>query len=73
MDNDREAVYNYIMNADGMIKMSTFAIFEGVVNKDYVVVHSAPPRITREIVSRFKMVSMSEQGMLIPLAKKESK
>lgn len=73
MDNDRKAVYEYLMDADGMIKMSTFAIFDGVVNKDYVVVHSAPPRITREIVTRFKMVSMSEQGMLIPLAKKESK
>lgn len=73
MDNDRKAVYEYLMDADGMIKMSTFAIFDGVVNKDYVVVHSAPPRVTREIVTRFKMVSMSEQGMLIPLAKKESK
>jgi hypothetical protein len=73
MDNDRNEVYGYIMNADGMIKMSTFAIFDGVVNKDYVVVHSAPPRVTREIITRFKMVSVSEQGMLIPLAKKESK
>jgi len=73
MDNDRNEVYGYIMNADGMIKMSTFAIFDGVVNKDYVVVHSAPPGVTREIITRFKMVSVSEQRMLIPLAKKESK
>lgn len=73
MDNDRREAYEYFMNADGLVRLSTFAIFEGVVNKDYIVVHSAPPRITREIVTRFKMVSVSEQGMLIPLAKKESK
>jgi len=72
MDNDRKAVYDFIMNADGMIKMSTFAIFDGVVNKDYIVIHSAPPRVVRELVSFCKMVSMSEQGMLIPLTKKES-
>ncbi|QNR52030.1 hypothetical protein phiRKBJ001_88 [Streptomyces phage phiRKBJ001] len=73
MDNDREAVYNYIMNAEGLIKMSTFAIFDGVVNKDYIVIHSAPPRVVRELVGFCKMVSMSEQGLLIPLNKKESK
>lgn len=73
MDNDRNEVYNYFMNCDGMVKLSTFAIFEGVVNKDYIVVHSAPPRIMREIMGFMKMVSMSEQGLLIPLTKKESK
>lgn len=73
MDNNRRDVYEYFMNADGMIKMSTFAIFDGVVNKDYVVVHSAPPRVTREIITRFKMVSISEQGLMIPLDKKESR
>lgn len=72
MDNDRKAVYDYIMNADGLIKMSTFAIFDGVVNRDYVVIHSAPPRVVRELVAFCKMVSMSEQGLLIPLAKKEN-
>jgi len=71
MDNDRKAVYDYIMNADGLIKMSTFAIFDGVVNKDYVVIHSAPPRIVRELVGFCKMVSMSEHGLLIPVTKKE--
>jgi hypothetical protein len=73
MDNDRKAVYDYIMNAEGMIKMSTFAIFDGVVNKDYIVIHSAPPRVVRELVGFCKMVSMSEQGLLIPLTKKEAK
>lgn len=72
MDNDRKAVYEYIMNADGTIKMSTFAIFDGVVNKDYVVIHSAPPRVLRELIGFCKMVSMSEQGLLIPLTKKGS-
>lgn len=72
MDNDRKAVYEYIMNSGSQIKMSTFAIFNGVVNHDYVVVHSAPPRVIRELVGFCKMVSMSEQGLLIPVTKKES-
>lgn len=72
MDNDRKAVYEYIMNSGSQIKMSTFAIFNGVINHDYVVVHSAPPRVIRELVGFCKMVSMSEQGLLIPVTKKES-
>lgn len=72
MDNDRKAVYEYIMNSGSQIKMSTFAIFNGVVNHDYVVIHSAPPRVIRELVGFCKMVSMSEQGLLIPVTKKES-
>lgn len=73
MDNDRRAVYEYLMNSGSQIKMSTYAIFNGVINHDYVVVHSAPPRVVRELVGFCKMVSMSEQGLLIPVTKKESK
>ena len=73
MDNDRKAVYDYLMNCGVAVKMSTFAIFDGVINTDYVVVHNAPPRVVRELVGFCKMVSMSEQGLLIPLTKKESK
>lgn len=72
MDNDRKAVYEYIMNCGLVVKMSTAAIFDGVVNKDYVVIHSAPPRVVRELVGFCKMVSMSEQGLLIPVTKRES-
>jgi len=72
MDNDRKAVYEYLMNCGLVVKMSTAAIFDGVVNKDYVVIHSAPPRVVRELVGFCKMVSMSEQGLLIPVTKRES-
>jgi hypothetical protein len=72
MDNDRRAVYEYLMNCGMVVKVSTAAIFDGVVNKDYVVVHSAPPRVVRELVGFCKMVSMSEQGLLIPVTKRES-
>lgn len=72
MDNDRRALYEYLMNSGSQIKMSTYAIFDGVVNHDYVVVHSAPPRVVRELVGFCKMVSMSEQGLLIPVTKKET-
>lgn len=73
MDNDRKAVYEYLMNSGSQIKMSTYATFNGVINHDYVVIHSAPPRVVRELVGFCKMVSMSEQGLLIPVTKKESK
>ncbi|QAX93034.1 hypothetical protein SEA_ROONEY_88 [Streptomyces phage Rooney] len=72
MDNDRKAVYEYLMNCGLAVKVSTAAIFDGVVNKDYVVVHSAPPRVVRELVGFCKMVSMSEQGLLIPVTKRET-
>src|SRR5690349_22880443 len=54
MDNDRKAVYDYIMNADGLIKMSTFAIFDGVVNKDYVrsEEHTSELQSRRDLVCR---------------------
>lgn len=73
MDNDRKAVYEYLMNCQSQVKVSTFAIFNGVVNHDYVVVHSAPPRVVRELVGMLNMVSLREDGgLLIPVTKKES-
>jgi hypothetical protein len=72
MGNDRETVYRYFMECGLAVKLSTFANFDGVINTDYVVVHNAPPRIVREIVSFCKMVSLTEQGLMIPLDKKES-
>lgn len=71
MENDREQVYNYFMNRRLPVKFSTYAIFDGVLNFDYVVVHSAPPKVMAEIMGFCKMVSLTEQGMLIPLSKKK--
>lgn len=73
MDNDRKAVFEYFMECGAMVSLTTAAIFDGVVNKDYVVVHSAPPRVMKEIMGFMNMVSLSPQGLLVPLAKKESK
>lgn len=72
MDNDRRDVYEYFMNCKSQVKMSTYAIFNGIIDHDYIVVHSAPPRVMKEILGTMKMVSLSEQGLLIPLAKKRS-
>jgi hypothetical protein len=73
MDNDRETVYKYFMNCKSQVKLSTYALFNGVVNHDYIVVHSAPPRVVRELVGMLNMVSLREDGgLLIPLTK-ESK
>lgn len=71
MDNDREEVYNYFMNCKATVRMSTYATFDGVINTDYIVVHNAPPRVVTEIVGAMKMVSLTEQGLMIPLAKKK--
>ncbi|QKY78630.1 hypothetical protein SEA_DRYAD_92 [Streptomyces phage Dryad] len=72
MENDRRTVYEYFMTCNSQVKFSTFAIFNGVVNHDYIVVHSAPPRVMRELVGMLQMVSLREDGLLIPLTK-ESK
>lgn len=73
MDNDRETVFKYFMNCKSQVKLSTYVVFNGVVSHDHIVVHSAPPRVVREIVTTFKMVSLREDGgLLIPL-NKESK
>jgi len=72
MDNDRRTVYEYFMNCKSQVKFSTFALFNGIVNHDYIVVHSAPPRVMRELVGMLNMVSLREDGLLIPLTK-ESK
>lgn len=67
MPNDREQVYNYFMKRRLPVKLSTYAIFDGVLNFDYIVVHSAPPKVMAEIFGFCKMVSLTEQGLLIPL------
>lgn len=70
MANDRRKVYEYFMNANTTVKMSTYAELNGIVSHDYVVVHSAPPRVVKEIVSSMQMVSLREDGgLLIPLNK----
>lgn len=74
MDNDRRKAYEYFMNCQSQVKLSTYVLFNGVVNHDYIVVHSAPPRVVKEIIGTFNMVSLREDGgLLIPLTKKESK
>jgi hypothetical protein len=66
--NDRQAVYNYLMVCGPLVKVSTGAVIKGMVHADYVVVHDAPPRVTREIISNFKGVGLTEGlGLLIPL------
>lgn len=70
MDNERAQVWEYFANCKSQVKMSTYAIFNGIVDHDYIVVHSAPPRVMKEIVGTMNMVSLTEQGLLIPLTKR---
>lgn len=68
--NDRAEVFNYFANCRSQVKLSTFAMFNGIINHDYVVVHAAPPRVVREIVGTMTMVQLKEDGLYIPLTPK---
>lgn len=66
--NERQDVYAYFMACGPGVKMSTYAVIKGMVNADYIVVHDAPPRITREIITTFTGVGLTEgMGLLIPV------
>lgn len=65
--NDRQAVYSYLMNCGLMLRITTGAIFNGMVNRDYVTVHQAPPKAVREIVNNFVMVGLDNGNLTIPL------
>ncbi len=68
MDNDRTAVFAYFANTRMVVSFTKGATFNGVINPDYLVVHSAPTRAVREIVGNFNNVSLTRDGLLIPLA-----
>jgi len=68
--NDRTEVFNYFANCRSQVKLSTFALFNGIVNHDYVVVHAAPPRVVKEIIGCMTMVQLKEDGLYIPLTPK---
>lgn len=65
--NDRKAVYDYFMNGSPLVRLTTGAIIGGIVNRDYVTVHSAPPKALREILTNFVMVDLKDGEVRIPL------
>lgn len=67
INNDRTDVFAYFAGCGSMVKMTTGAIIGGIVRTDYVVVHDACPRVVQEVIAKFKMVSLTEDGLLIPL------
>lgn len=68
LKNDRAVVFRYFANCNAMVDISTgWVDSSGIVRKDYVVVRKAPPRIVTEIIEKFTMVSLNEDGLLIPL------
>lgn len=70
--NDRAEVFQYFANCRSQVKLSTFAMFDGVIDHEYVVVHAAPPRVVKEIVGCMNLVQLREDGLYIPLAPKSS-
>ncbi len=67
MGNDRSEVFNYLMNCRSKVKLTTAAVFNGIINQDYIVIHEAPPRVVREIVNCMDLVSLKEDGLYIPI------
>ncbi len=65
--NDTQAVFRYLMNSRSVIRMSVGAVIGGIVRHEYVVIHEAPPRVVQEIVSKFRHISLTADGLLIPL------
>jgi hypothetical protein len=68
LKNDRAVVFRYLANCDAMAEISTGWIDpNGIIRNDYVVVKKAPSRVVTEIVEKFTMVSLTSDGLLIPL------
>lgn len=66
--NNRTEVVNFITSFTG-VQLSTSAVVNGIVRNDIIVVHSASPRALREIVTKFKLVSLQADGIHIPVEK----
>lgn len=70
MSNSRQLVFGYLASCESMIKVSLGMVTPGgFVDLNYVVIHEAPPRVVREVVSQMKMISLTEAGLVIPLNK----
>lgn len=65
LTNDRAEVLNYLMSANSMIKLTTGAVIGGIVRHDVIVIHEACPRVVRDIVENFEMVSLAADGLHI--------
>lgn len=68
LKNDRVVVFRYFANCDSMVSLSTGWIDKsGIIRKEYVVVRNAPSKVVKEVIEKFGMVSLVEDGLLIPL------
>lgn len=63
----RTEVLTYLIRSNSMTKISTAAIIDGSVHKDYIVIHEACARVVREVIAQFPMVSLTANGLLIPV------
>lgn len=65
--NERSEVMEYLATANSLIKLSTGAVVNGFVKHDIVVIHEACPRVVKEILDKFVMVSLAADGLHIPV------
>lgn len=66
LENDRAELFAYLATVTGVKLSTSYTDDDNQVRKGYVVIHKAPPRVTREIMEKFVMVAMTEHGLLIP-------
>lgn len=66
ISNDRSSVFAYLASTSG-VQISSSAVINGFVDHGYVVVHRAAPRYVQEIVRKFVHVSLTTDGLLIPV------
>ena len=67
MGNKMADVVTFLTECDLHITLSFRRVVDGAVTRD-VVIHSAPPRAVTEIVSRFNLVSLASDGLIIPIS-----
>lgn len=67
ISNERSAVMEYLATSNSIIKMSVGAVVGGICRHNVIVVHEACPRVVRDIVENFEMVSLKVDGLHIPV------
>ena len=66
--NDRVVVMRYLANCHSIVKISVGAVIGEICRHDVIVVHEACPRVVREIMEKFNMVSLAADGLHIPVS-----
>jgi hypothetical protein len=69
LTNNRARVFNYLMTMGrtGSVKITISPVVNGTIHDDMIMVQDAPPRVVTELITKFKMISLHDGGLLIPV------